>query len=84
MINWKGLSGLATQQQDGAIIEIIKENKLPMSMGVMYNNFILKHPNSISYKTFYRKIKELWDRGILDIERITGKGGNRTYINKIK
>ena len=49
-------------------------------IGVLYNDLITNHPNSITYKTFQRLIAEMAERQIIKATKQVGAQGNTTMI----
>lgn len=65
-------------EQKRSIYHVVKEDG-PGRIGDLYDAYTAED-ESISYKTFQRKVKDLADAGFITRTRQTGKGGNTTIL----
>ena len=74
---WKGRSVLYREK----VLETVK-NELrggEKRIGVAYNEFINKYPNSMSYRTFKRMLTEMADREMISTRLYNGKDEYGNY-----
>ena len=77
---WLGKSGLSQNLKDENFIVFMKGVELPIRIGILYNLFIQRFPDSVSYKTFQRMMREYADREIIEAKTTP----NMTIIEQVK
>ena len=77
---WTGQSGLSQKKRDDVFFSFMRDVKLPLKIGLLYNLFIKRKNYGFSYRTFRRLILEYQERGFLHTIKQTGVGGNTTII----
>ena len=76
---WTGTSSLSQSLKDENFVVFMKGVELPIRIGILYNLFTKRFPNSMSYKTFQRMMREYADREIIKAKTTP----NMTIIEKV-
>ena len=76
---WHGKSGLSQNLKDENFLVFMKGIELPIRIGILYNLFTKRFPDSVSYRTFQRMMKEYADREIIKAKTTP----NMTIIEKV-